>query len=85
MKNIDIDKKKIGIISACILVVVLATAAVCYFMDINPFSDSTESTTITTTTTTVVIDYTDPNRIAEPLPDGIEEPNWVDAPAPPAL
>jgi hypothetical protein len=81
MKNIDIDKKKIGIISACVLVVILATAAVCYFMDINPFSDLTESTT---TTTTVVIDYTDPNRTAEPLPDGIEEPDWVEVSAPPA-
>jgi flagellar basal body-associated protein FliL len=76
-------KNKIAIVLVCILVVFLATAAVCYFMDINPFSDSAESTTITTTT--VVIDYTDPNRIAEPLPDGIEEPNWVEAPTPPVF
>jgi len=84
MKNIDIDKKKIGIISACVLVVILATAAVCYFMDINPFSDLTESTT---TTTTVVIDYTDPNLTIETIPSSIGDPDWDDASisTPPAL
>jgi hypothetical protein len=69
IKKINIDKRKMCIFSVSVLIVVIIVVTVCYLIGVNPLNKLVGSEVTTTTSTTAVVDYTDYNRVIEPLPE----------------